>query len=82
MRVFESSALRLAPSRAVRREPERSPKSTLAFPAISFEMKPRLNAVQHVSGELSDQLDVTLENSKIVKLALTWVVTTQSEAIK
>jgi hypothetical protein len=39
-----------------------------------------LNAVLHVS-ELSDQLDVTLESSKIVKLALTWVATTQSDAI-
>jgi len=35
----------------------------------------------HLS-ELSDQLDVTLESSKIVKLALTWVATTQSDAIK
>jgi hypothetical protein len=40
-----------------------------------------LNAVLLLS-ELSDQLDVTLESSKIVKLALTWVVTTQSDAIK
>ena len=32
-------------------------------------------------GENSDQLDVTLENSKIVKLALTWVVTTQRDGI-
>jgi hypothetical protein len=32
--------------------------------------------------ELSDQLDVTLQSSKIVKLALTWVVTTQRDAIK
>ena len=40
-----------------------------------------LNAVLHLS-ELSDQLDVTLESSKIVKLALTWVATTQSDAIK
>jgi hypothetical protein len=31
--------------------------------------------------ELSNQLDVTLESSKIVKLALTWVATTQSDAI-
>jgi hypothetical protein len=38
--------------------------------------------VLHLS-ELSDQLDVTLESSKIVKLALTWVATTQSDdAIK
>ena len=35
----------------------------------------------HLS-ELSDQLDVTLESSKRVKLALTWVATTQSDAIK
>jgi hypothetical protein len=37
-----------------------------------------------VYGEInhSDQLDVTLESSKIVKLALTWVATTQSDAIK
>jgi hypothetical protein len=32
--------------------------------------------------ELSDQLDVTLESSNMVKLALTWVATTQSDAIK
>ena len=37
------------------------------------------NAVLHLS-ELSDQLDVTLESSKIVKLAL--IATTQSDAIK
>jgi len=35
----------------------------------------------HLS-ELSDQREVTLESSKIVKLALTWVATTQSDAIK
>ena len=40
-----------------------------------------VNVVLHLS-ELSDQLDVTLESSKIVKLALTWVATTQSDAIK
>jgi hypothetical protein len=40
-----------------------------------------LNAVLLLS-ELSDQHDVTLESSKIVKLALTWVATTQSDAIK
>jgi hypothetical protein len=33
-----------------------------------------LNAVLHLS-ELSDQLDVTLQSSKIVKLARTWVAT-------
>jgi hypothetical protein len=32
--------------------------------------------------EVSDQLDVTFERSKRVKLALTWVATTQSDAIK
>jgi hypothetical protein len=32
--------------------------------------------------EISKQLNVTLESSKIVKLALTWVATTQSDAIK
>jgi hypothetical protein len=37
-----------------------------------------LNAVLHLS-ELSDQLDVTLESSKRVKLDLTWVATTQSD---
>jgi hypothetical protein len=31
--------------------------------------------------KLSNQVDVTLESSKIVKLALTWVATTQSETI-
>ena len=31
--------------------------------------------------ELSDKLDVTLESSKMVKLALAWVATTQSDAI-
>jgi hypothetical protein len=44
-----------------------------------------LNAVLHLS-ELSDQLDVTLaselESSKIVKVALAWVATTQIDAIK
>jgi hypothetical protein len=40
-----------------------------------------LNAVLHLR-EISDQHDVTLESSKIVKLALTWVPTTQSDAIK
>jgi high-affinity Fe2+/Pb2+ permease len=40
-----------------------------------------LNAALLIS-ELFDQLDVTLESSKIVKLALTWVATTQSDAIK
>jgi hypothetical protein len=39
------------------------------------------NAVLHLS-ELSDQLDVTLESSKMVKLALTWVTTNQSDAIE
>jgi hypothetical protein len=34
----------------------------------------------HLS-ELSDRLDVTLESSKIVKLALTWVATTQRDEI-
>jgi hypothetical protein len=38
-------------------------------------------AVLHLS-EFSDQLDVTLESSKIVKLALIWVARTQSDAIK
>ena len=46
-----------------------------------FLLKRSLNAVLHES-ELSDQLDVTLESSKVVTLALTWVVTTQSDAIK
>ena len=32
--------------------------------------------------EFSDQLDVILERSKIEKLALTWVATTQSDAVK
>jgi sulfur relay (sulfurtransferase) DsrF/TusC family protein len=52
---------------------------TLAFPA--FSLNEGLNAVLHLS-ELSDQLDVTLEGSEIVKLALAWVATTQSDAIK
>jgi hypothetical protein len=60
----------LAPGRAV--------TPTLAFPAFSFET---LNTSLHLN-DLSDQLDVTLGISKIVKLALTWVVTTQSDAIK
>ena len=50
------------------------------FPAFSFEMKLEMAGL-HFS-ELSDQLDVTLESSKIVKLALTWVATTQGDAIK
>jgi hypothetical protein len=32
--------------------------------------------------ELSGKLDVTLERSKIVKLAVNWVATTPSDAIK
>jgi hypothetical protein len=32
--------------------------------------------------EISDQPDVTPESSKIVKLALTWVATTQCDTIK
>ena len=40
-----------------------------------------LNAVLHLS-KLSDHLDVTLESSKIVKLAVARVATTQSNAIK
>jgi hypothetical protein len=58
--------------------PGRGATLTLAFPAFSCES---LNAVLLLS-ELSDQLDVTLESSKIVKLAPTWVATTQSDAIK
>jgi hypothetical protein len=50
------------------------------FPHVFF-LNEALNAVLLLS-ELSDQLDVTLESSKIVKLALTWVATTQSDAIK
>jgi hypothetical protein len=50
------------------------------FPRVFF-WNEALNAVLHLS-ELSDQLDLTLETSKIVKLALTWVATTQSDAIK
>jgi hypothetical protein len=38
--------------------------------------------VAGVRSELSDKLDVTLESSKGVKLALTWVATTQSDKIK
>jgi hypothetical protein len=60
--------------------PGRAATPTLAFPAFFFGNE-ALNAVLHLS-ELSDQLDVTLESSKIVKLALTWVATTQSDAIK
>ena len=58
--------------------PGRAATPTLAFPAVSFEA---MNAVLSLS-ELSDQVDVTLESSKIVKLALTWVATTQSDAAK
>jgi hypothetical protein len=50
------------------------------FPRLFF-LNEALNAVLLLS-ELSDQLDVTLESSRIVKLALTWVATTQSDAIK
>jgi hypothetical protein len=53
---------------------------TLRFPCVFF-LNEALNAVLHLR-ELSDQLDVTLESSKRVKLALTWVATTQSDAIK
>jgi hypothetical protein len=41
--------------------PGRAATPTLAFPVFSFEA---LNTVLHLS-ELSDQLDVTLESSKI-----------------
>jgi hypothetical protein len=51
------------------------------FFCVFFSLNEALNAVLHLS-ELSDQLDVTLESSKIVKLALTWVAATQSHAIK
>ena len=44
------------------------------FRRVFFENE-ALNAVLN-SSDLSDQLDVTLESSKIVKLALTWVATT------
>jgi hypothetical protein len=37
--------------------------------------------VLHLS-ELSDQLDVTIESYTKVKMALTWVATTQRDAIK
>jgi hypothetical protein len=47
----------------------------------AFFRNEALNAVLHLS-ELSNQLDVTLESSKIVKLALNWVATTQSDTIK
>ncbi len=50
------------------------------IPCVFFRNE-ALNAVLHLC-ELSDQLDVTLESSKTVKVALTWVVTTQSDAIK
>ncbi len=46
-----------------------------------FFLNEALNAVLLLS-ELSDQLDVTLETSKVVKLALTWVATAQNDAIK
>jgi hypothetical protein len=48
---------------------------------IFFFQNEALNAVLHLS-QLSDQLDVTLESSKIVKLTLTWVATTQIDTIK
>ena len=48
--------------------------------ARAFIRNEALNAVLLLS-ELSD-LDVTLESSKIVKLALTCVATTQSDALK
>jgi hypothetical protein len=57
--------------------PGRAATPTLAFP-VFLEAS---NAVLLLR-ELSDQLDMTLESSKIVKLALTWVTTTQSDAIK
>jgi hypothetical protein len=50
------------------------------FRRVFFENE-ALNAVLN-SSDLSDQLDVTLESSKIVKLALTCVATAQSDAIK
>jgi hypothetical protein len=53
------------------------------FPRVFF-WNEALNAVLLLGElhELSDQLDVTLESSKRVKQALTWVATTQSNAIK
>jgi hypothetical protein len=44
-------------------------------------MKLLVHAVLH-SSERSDHLDVTLESSKILKMALTLVATTQNDAIK
>ena len=50
------------------------------FPCVFFSNE-ALDALLHLS-KLSDQLDVTLESSKILKLALTLVATTQNDAIK
>ena len=54
------------------------------FPRVFFTNE-ALNAVLH-SSELCVHLDVilavTLESSKTVKLALNWVATNQSDAIK
>ncbi len=58
----------------------RSCDANARFPRVFF-LNEALNAVLRLS-DLSDQLDVTLESSKIAKLALTWVATTQSDAIK
>jgi hypothetical protein len=58
--------------------PVRAATPTLAFRAF-FLKNEALNSVLHLR-ELSNQLDLTLGNSK--KLALTWVATTQSDAIK
>ena len=64
-----------------RASPRQSCDANAHFAHGLFFLNDAVNAVLHLS-ELSDQLDVTLESSKIVKLALTWVATTQSDAIK
>ena len=58
----------------------RHPDDNAHFSHVFFEMKLQMTGLYF--SELSDQLDVTLESSKIVKLALTWVVTTQRDTIK
>jgi hypothetical protein len=71
--VSPASACTRSPPAELRRHRSLSPRVIFGNEA--------LNAVLLLS-ELSDQLDVTLESSKRVKLALTWVATTQSDAIK
>jgi hypothetical protein len=59
--------------------------ASFAFPpqlSVTLFLSPiNLNAVLHLS-ELSDQLDVTLESSKVVRMAFSWLNSISSHVIK